>query len=64
MVPNLRPRFKFVPNTVESQWLEHISDYVNLFEIWVVRAMEGFSMAPGQEGNDDILGKSFRSSTQ
>ena len=27
--------------TVESQWLEHLWDYGNVFETWVVRATEG-----------------------
>ena len=27
-------------NTVELQWLEHLWDYENMFETWVVRANE------------------------
>ena len=30
-----------IPYTVEPQWLEHLWDHGNLFEIWVVRATEG-----------------------
>ena len=32
--------------TVEPQWLEHLWDHGNLFEIWVVRATEGLSWCP------------------
>ena len=28
-------------HTVELQWLEHLWDHGNLFEIWVVRVTEG-----------------------
>ena len=32
---------KITLSTVEFQWLEHLLDHGNLFEIWVVRATEG-----------------------
>ena len=33
----------YSPNTVEPQWLEHLWDQGNLFEILVVRVSEGES---------------------
>ena len=46
-------------DTVKLQWLEHLRDYENLFETWVVRATESYIMVPGQQANGDNLGKSF-----
>ena len=45
-------------STVQPQWLEHLLDHGNLFEIWVVRATER-QMVPGQENNGNNLGKIF-----
>ena len=36
-----KPVTKVIIATVELQWLEHLWDHGNLFEIWVVRATEG-----------------------
>ena len=32
---------KCISSTVKPQWLEHLLDHGNLFEIWVVRDTEG-----------------------
>ena len=34
---------KLVPRTIELQWLDHLLDYGNVFEIGVIRATEGNS---------------------
>ena len=45
--------------TVKLQWLEHLSDNGNLFEI-CTSIYRGPIMATGQEAKSDNSGKSFR----
>ena len=46
-----------IPNTVELQWLKHLWDYENLFEIGVVRASECLpgNLAPHLKSSRDIF---------
>ena len=46
---------RFMINTVELQWLEHLWDYENVVETGVVRAIKGLLQSQVRRHNRDIL---------
>ena len=43
VIINVSNKSNSTPNTVKSQWLEHLWGHENLFETWVVQATENQS---------------------